>query len=111
MSSLTIRSIFYGLSMLVLTSVSWAASIEDSIEVEVDELPKEKKIEYCTVEYAVTKEGLTKDIELVECSNDLFVESTLKAAKSFRYKPKMVDGEAVEVEGVRNTFKYEPSSE
>ena len=43
---------------------------------------------------------------------DLFKERhsslpSIEAAKQFKYAPHLIDGEAVEVEGVQNKFTYE----
>jgi len=36
----------------------------------------------------------------------LFVKPSLAAAKRFRYQPRVVDGQAVAVANVKNTFTY-----
>lgn len=66
---------------------------------------------HCTVQYTVTKQGTTKDVEVVEgeCPR-VFSRSSIAAAKKFKYKPKMEDGKAVEVPGVKNKFKFELES-
>ena len=63
---------------------------------------------YCVVEYTVTISGTTKNISVVEslCTNSVFYKSSIKAAEKFRYKPRVIDGEAIEVPGVRNRFTY-----
>lgn len=64
---------------------------------------------HCTVEYRVTKLGTTKDIRVVtdDCPHSLFRQPSIKAAQRFRYQPKIVNGKAIEVEGVRNKFVYQ----
>ncbi len=62
---------------------------------------------FCTVEYTVLTNGKTTDLKVVECSNEIFIETSLKTAAKFVYKPKEVDGERVEVPGVRNRFIFE----
>ncbi|WNO08859.1 energy transducer TonB [Teredinibacter sp. KSP-S5-2] len=62
---------------------------------------------YCTVEYTVTKTGETKDIEVVDCPQSVFASASIKAAQKFKYKPRVIDGEPIEVPGVRNRFTYE----
>ncbi|WP_086933927.1 energy transducer TonB [Agarilytica rhodophyticola] len=62
---------------------------------------------YCTVEYTVTKTGETRDIVVVDCPNKIFSSSSVKAAAKFKYKPKVIDGEAIEVPGVRNRFTFQ----
>ena len=64
---------------------------------------------YCVVEYTVTRQGTTRDPVVVEsqCTSSLFHRASLQAALKFKYKPRIMDGEAVEVRGVQNKFTYE----
>lgn len=61
---------------------------------------------YCTVEYTVTKTGATRNVKVVDCPKSIFARNSIKAAERFKYKPRIVDGEAVPVAGVRNKFTY-----
>ena len=61
---------------------------------------------YCTVEYTVTTTGETRDVVVVDCPQKVFARSSVKAAEKFKYKPKVVDGEPIEVPGVRNRFTF-----
>lgn len=61
----------------------------------------------CIVEFTVTKSGTTRDAFAVDGQCDrLFEKSSVQAALKFKYKPRVRDGEAVEVPGVRNKFTY-----
>jgi protein TonB len=64
---------------------------------------------YCVVQYVVTKNGTIRNPTVVEdqCTSSLFHQASLQAALKFKYKPRVVDGQAVEVPGVRNKFTYE----
>jgi protein TonB len=64
---------------------------------------------FCVVQYTVTSLGSTKDPVVVEsqCTSSLFHRASLNAALKFKYKPRIIDGEAVEVPGVQNKFTYE----
>lgn len=63
---------------------------------------------YCIVEYAVTKSGAIRDPIAIDCvPSGVFERASVKAAAKFKYKPRVVDGEAIEVAGVRNKFTYE----
>lgn len=63
---------------------------------------------YCTVEYTVTKAGTTRDIVAVDCEpSGYFERASVKAAEKFKYKPRVEDGEPIEVPGVQNRFTYE----
>jgi len=63
---------------------------------------------YCIVEYTVTASGAIRDPEAVDCQpSGVFESASVKAALKFKYKPRVVDGEAIEVAGVQNKFTYE----
>jgi protein TonB len=64
---------------------------------------------YCVVQYTVTRQGTTKDPVVIEsqCTSSLFHSASVNAALKFKYKPRIMDGEAVEVPGVQNKFTYE----
>jgi protein TonB len=64
---------------------------------------------YCVVQYTVTRLGTTKDPFVVpdQCTSTLFHRASVNAALKFKYKPRIMDGEAVEVPGVQNKFTYE----
>ena len=63
---------------------------------------------YCIVEYTVTASGAIRDPQAVDCQpSGVFEKASLKAALKFKYKPRVVDGEAIEVAGVQNKFTYE----
>ncbi|MBQ0795011.1 MULTISPECIES: energy transducer TonB [Zhongshania] len=63
---------------------------------------------YCTVEYTVTKAGTTRDIVAVDCQPaGYFERASEKAAEKFKYKPRVSDGEPIEVPGIQNRFTYE----
>ena len=63
---------------------------------------------YCIIEYIVTRSGSIRDPKAVDCQpQGVFERASLKAAEKFKYKPRVVDGEAIEVAGVQNKFTYE----
>ncbi len=66
---------------------------------------------YVILEFTVTKQGTVKDIKIVESDSktSIFHDAAIKAAEKFKYKPRVVDGQAIEVSGVQNkiTFKLE----
>ena len=61
----------------------------------------------CTVEYTVTTTGATKNVRIVsgKCER-IFAKASIAAAKRFKYKPRVINGEPVEVPNVRNRFEY-----
>lgn len=63
---------------------------------------------YCIVEYTVTRSGSIRDVRPVDCQpSGVFERASIKAAEKFKYKPRVVDGEPIEVAGVQNKFTYE----
>jgi protein TonB len=63
---------------------------------------------YCIIEYVVTKNGSIRDPQAIDCQpSGIFERASLKASLKFKYKPRVVDGEAIEVAGVQNKFTYE----
>lgn len=62
---------------------------------------------YCIVEYTVTTAGTVRDPVVVEAEpRGIFDKASIEAALKFKYKPRVVNGEPIEVRGVRNLFRY-----
>lgn len=62
---------------------------------------------YVIVEFTVTQAGAVKDVFVVESTSSLFERAAVEAAYKFKYKPRVIDGIAVEVPGVRNKITFE----
>ena len=64
---------------------------------------------YCVVQYTVTNIGTIQDPFVIEdqCTSSMFHRSSIEAALKFKYKPRVLDGEAVQVSGVQNKFTFE----
>jgi protein TonB len=60
----------------------------------------------CTVEYSVNPQGKVENPKVLDGCHPLFIRPSLAAANTFRYQPRIVDGQAVSVPAVRNTFHY-----
>ncbi|GAB3370668.1 energy transducer TonB [Azotobacter armeniacus] len=60
----------------------------------------------CTVRYRVNPQGRVEDPQIVGDCHPLFVRPSLAAARTFRYQPRIVNGQAMVVHGVKNTFHY-----
>ncbi|MEM7466549.1 MAG: energy transducer TonB [Pseudomonadota bacterium] len=63
---------------------------------------------YAIIEYTVTKQGTVRDPRVVESKPEgTFDKAALKSAARYKYKPRVINGEPVEVPGVRTkiTFK------
>ena len=60
----------------------------------------------CTVRYTVNTKGRVENPEVLDDCHPFFIKPSLAATKSFRYTPRIVDGKAVNVPNVKNTFQY-----
>lgn len=63
---------------------------------------------YCTVQYSITATGATSNIHVVDgqCTHRLFEKASINAAKKFKYRPKMENGQGVAVHGMQNRFTF-----
>jgi protein TonB len=60
------------------------------------------------LEFVVTSTGAVRDPRVIEAvPPNIFNRSAINAALKFKYKPKVVNGEPVEVGGVRNLITFE----
>lgn len=63
---------------------------------------------YVIVEFTVTKSGAVRDPVVIESEpSSIFDRAAVNAALKFKYKPKVVNGEPIEVAGVRNRITFE----
>ena len=60
----------------------------------------------CTVSYTVAPNGRVENPQVLDDCHPLFRSPSLAAAKRFRYQPKIINGQAVAVRDVKNTFSY-----
>jgi len=63
---------------------------------------------YVLLEFMVTRTGAVRDPVVIEAKPPgIFDRAAKNAALKFKYKPKVVNGEPVDVAGVRNLIKFE----
>lgn len=70
---------------------------------------------FCTVQFTVTTTGATRDVSVIpsDCIKKdgslttMFNRASVRAAEKFKYKPRVEDGQAIEVQNVKNRFVYE----
>lgn len=63
---------------------------------------------YVLLEFIVTATGAVRDPVVIESEpGGIFDRAAMNAALKFKYKPKVVNGEPVEVAGVRNRITFE----
>lgn len=68
---------------------------------------------FVTVEFTVTTTGSTRNVVVVDAvkkdgtPTSIFDRAAVQAAEKFKYQPRVEDGAAIEVHGVRNRFVFE----
>ena len=63
---------------------------------------------YVIVEFTVTKTGAVRDPKVIEYEpSPIFNKAALAAALKFKYKPRVVNGEPIEVHGVLNKITFQ----
>ncbi len=60
----------------------------------------------CVLEFTVTRAGSVQDVMVVECTSSLFERASIQAALKFKYKPRVIDGEPVDVRGVQHLITF-----
>lgn len=67
---------------------------------------------YVLLEFVVTRTGAVRDPRIIESQPPgIFDRAALSAALKFKYKPKVVNGEPIDVAGVRNRITFELQDE
>jgi protein TonB len=63
---------------------------------------------WCQVAFTVTAEGGVRDVVVVDAEPPgMFDRSSIRAAERFRFQPRVVNGEAVDVPNVQYVFRYQ----
>ena len=62
---------------------------------------------YVTLEFVVTRQGTVRDPVVIESSSSVFDRAAMEAVMRFRYRPRVIDGEPVEVPGVRFRITFQ----
>jgi protein TonB len=58
------------------------------------------------VQFDVLATGTVANIRVVESSATIFENAARRAAARFRYKPRVIDGVAIETSGIQNLFSF-----
>ncbi|MDD3762680.1 MAG: energy transducer TonB [Nevskiales bacterium] len=69
----------------------------------------QRRIEgWVLVEFTVTASGAVKDVSVVDADpENIFDRAAVAAAEKFRYKPRVINGKPVEVQGVQNLIRFQ----
>lgn len=63
---------------------------------------------WCQVAFTVTETGGVRDVRVVDAEpRGMFDSASIRAAERFRFQPRVVNGEAVEVPNVQYVFRFE----
>jgi protein TonB len=63
---------------------------------------------FVIIEFTVTKNGSVRDPQVVQAEPEgIFDRAAMDAAMKFKYKPRIVDGVAMEVAGVQNKISFQ----
>lgn len=67
---------------------------------------------WCQVSFTVTETGGVRDVVVVDAEPPgIFDTSSIRAAEKFKFQPKVVDGNGVEVPNVQYVFRYQLEGE
>ena len=96
----------------ILTTLKTGAPLEVLEKAEGDEYVKVRTSDgiegYVLLEFIVTKTGAVMDPVVIEAKPPgIFDRAAINAALKFKYKPKVVNGEPIDVAGVRNLITFE----
>lgn len=63
---------------------------------------------WCQVAFTVTETGGVRDVRVVDAEpRGMFDSASIRAAERFRFQPRVVNGQAVEVPNVQYVFRFE----
>lgn len=62
---------------------------------------------YVLLEFTVTRQGTVRDPVVIDSSSAVFDRAAVDAVMRFRYRPRVIDGEPVEVPGVRFRITFQ----
>ena len=61
---------------------------------------------HCDLEFSITPLGTTADVRTIECTNSVFERASIQALLKFKYKPRIVNGTAITVTGLRHRITF-----
>jgi len=65
-----------------------------------------EKSGHCQMRFNVNPQGAPYDVKAVYCTQRVFERNSIKATLNFKYRPKIIDGRAVNMTGVETKLTY-----
>ena len=62
---------------------------------------------HCNVKFNISPDGTPYDVKIVSCSDDVFSRNTVKVVEKWKYRVKIIDGQAVGRRNVETKIRYE----
>ena len=62
---------------------------------------------HCDLQFTVTPLGTTAEVSVIECTSSLFERASVQALLKFKYKPRVVNGTAIAVPGLRHRITFQ----
>ena len=62
---------------------------------------------HCDLEFTVTPLGTTADVRVIHCTNSVFERNSTRAVLKYKYKPRVVNGTAIAVPGLRLRITFD----
>ena len=66
---------------------------------------------YAIVRFDVNAMGQVENPAVIDSSHSVFNRSAINAILKFKYRPRIVNGEAVSTQGLKFKFTYEPAED
>jgi len=66
---------------------------------------------HCKVRFDVSTQGQPFNVQITSCSEDLFARATIKSVQKWKYRPRVQDGQAITVQGVKNLVRFNLTDE
>lgn len=76
-----------------------------------DRALRDGKSGHCKMRFDVNTSGVPFNVNAYFCSHSMFERESIRATQKFKYRPKIVDGQAVEMRGVETKITYRVTDE
>jgi TonB family protein len=104
---LTADGLWRGLDVYVIGTWDMVPLVPDPPVYPAEAVAQGLQDGYVVLEFTVTRTGSTRDVRVIESSAPLFERSAIEVAEKLKYKPRLVDGQPVEVAGVQHRIQFQ----